>query len=392
MKLKAVILMVTLLFALGASAQASRAASEGEAERQVKSVVDSAIEPLMAKHHVPGMAVGIVANGKTYVFDYGVASAETGKPVTQRTLFEIGSVSKTFTATLAEYAQLSGHLRLSDPTQTYLPSLRGSAFGKVSLLNLGTHTPGGLPLQVPDEIHDNAQLLQYFSTWKPAYAPGTYRTYANPGIGTLGLITAKSMNQGFASLMEQRLFPALGMTSSYIHVPPTKMSDYAQGYTKDGAPIRMKGGVLADEAYGVRTTAADMLRFVQANMNLIDVDSQLQRAITATHTGYFKAGVLTQDLIWEQYAYPVTLTTLHEGNAPAMATTATPVIAIEPPLPPQQNVWINKTGSTNGFGTYVAFIPQKHVGVVLLANRNFPIEDRVSAAYRIVSALVASNQ
>src|SRR5947208_11884557 len=102
---------------------------------------------------------------KTYVFDYGVASAETGKPVTQRTLFEIGSVSKTFTATLAEYAQLNGHLRLSDPTQTYLPSLRGSAFGKVSLLNLGTHTPGGLPLQVPDEVHDNAQLLQYFSTW-----------------------------------------------------------------------------------------------------------------------------------------------------------------------------------------------------------------------------------
>src|SRR5689334_25393540 len=114
MKLKAVILMVTLLFALGAPAQASRAASEG----QVKSVVDSAIEPLIAKHHVPGMAVGIVANGKTYVFDYGMASAETGKPVTQRTLFEIGSVSKTFTATLAEYAQLNGHLRLSDPTQT----------------------------------------------------------------------------------------------------------------------------------------------------------------------------------------------------------------------------------------------------------------------------------
>jgi beta-lactamase class C len=188
------------------------------------------------------------------------------------------------------------------------------------------------------------------------------------------------------------MFPALGMRSSYIHVPTAKMSDYAQGYTKDGAPVRMKGGVLADEAYGVKTTAADMVRFVQANMNLIDVDSKLQRAITATHTGYFTAGVLTQDLIWEQYAYPVALSTLHEGNAPAMAVTPTPAAAIDPPLPPQQNVWINKTGSTNGFGTYVAFVPQKRVGIVLLANKNFPIEERVSAAYRIMSALVASAQ
>src|SRR5438045_642538 len=68
------------LFALGAPAPAYRAASEGQA----RAVVDAASEPLMANHHVPGMAVGIGANGKTYVFDDGVASAETGKPVTQR--------------------------------------------------------------------------------------------------------------------------------------------------------------------------------------------------------------------------------------------------------------------------------------------------------------------
>ncbi|AXF16756.1 class C beta-lactamase [Paraburkholderia caledonica] len=390
MKLKAVSVVATAVFALSAIAPASHAA--GATDGAIKAAVDSAIEPLMAKYHVPGMAIGVIANGKTYVFDYGAASLQTGKPVAQRTLFEIGSVSKTFTATLAAYAQLNGQLKLSDETQKYLPSLRGSAFGKVSLLNLGTHTPGGLPLQVPDDIHDNAQLLQYFNAWKPAYAPGTYRTYANPGIGTLGLITARSMGQDFAPLIEQHMFPALGMRSSYIHVPTAKMSDYAQGYTKDGAPVRMKGGVLADEAYGVKTTAADMVRFVQANMNLIDVDSKLQRAITATHTGYFTAGVLTQDLIWEQYAYPVALSTLHEGNAPAMAVTPTPAAAIDPPLPPQQNVWINKTGSTNGFGTYVAFVPQKRVGIVLLANKNFPIEERVSAAYRIMSALVASAQ
>ncbi|EDZ99298.1 beta-lactamase [Burkholderia sp. H160] len=373
------------LFTLCAAAPASHAAEPVAA--QLKPAVDAAIRPLMAKYHIAGMAVGVIDDGKPYVYNYGVASTQTGKPVTRDTLFELGSVSKTFTATLASYAQLDGKLSLSDGTERYLPTLRGRPFGKVSLLNLGTHTPGGLPLQVPDEIHNDAQLLRYFHDWQPAHAPGTFRTYSNPGIGTLGLISAKSMGQDFTVLMQQRVFPALGMKSTYIDVPAAKMPDYAQGYTKDGAPIRLTGGVISAEAYGVKSTAADMLRFVQANMNLIPLDSQFQRAITDTHTGYFQAGVLTQDLIWEQYPYPVELRTLQAGNSPEMVLNGTPSTEIKPPLPPQQNVWINKTGSTNGFGAYVAFVPQKRIGIVMLANRNFPNEARVSAAHQILTAL-----
>jgi beta-lactamase class C len=145
--------------------------------------------------------------------------------------------------------------------------------------------------------------------------------------------------------------------------------------------------VLSAEAYGIKSTAADMLRFVAANMDLIKLDGKFQRAITATHTGYFKAGVLTQDLIWEQYPYPVELKTLQEGNGSAMVYNATPAVEIKPPQPPQPDVWINKTGSTNGFGTYVAFVPEKHIGIVILANKNFPTEDRVNIAYQILTAL-----
>jgi beta-lactamase class C len=192
--------------------------------------------------------------------------------------------------------------------------------------------------------------------------------------------------------MESHLFPALGMESTYINVPAGKLSDYAEGYTKDGAPIRMSPGVLWAEAYGVRTTAADMVRFVEANMNLIQLDRKVQRAVTDTHTGYFKAGAMTQDLIWEQYPYPVTLQTLLDGNSSAMIFNATPVTEITPPQPPREDVWINKTGSTNGFGAYVAFIPQKRLGIVILANKNFPIDERVSIAYRILTSLANDEQ
>jgi beta-lactamase class C len=356
-------------------------------KERVRSAVEKAIRPVMEKARIPGMAAGIIVAGKTYIFTYGVASTRTRRPVTSDTLFEIGSVTKTFTATLASYAQVSGYLSLSDKTGKYLTSLKGSEFGEVSLLHLGTHTPGGLPLQVPGQIANNDQLLQYFKTWRHTYAPGTYRTYANPGIGTLGWVTAKSMGQDFAALLEQRLFPGLGMKNSYINVPESKMVDYAQGYTKDDAPIRMTKGVLSSEAYGVKTTVADLARFVEANMNLVQVDVKLQRAVKATHTGYFRAGPMTQDLIWEQYPYPVGLKTLLEGNSPAMIYNATPVTKIEPPEEPRDDVLINKTGTTNGFGAYVAFVPAKRLGIVILANKSYPINERVTLAFQILTAL-----
>lgn len=385
MKTTATSVAAVVLFFLCVTTAVSHAADN--LQHRIKSAVDMAIQPVMAKYGIPGMAVGITVAGKPYVFTYGVTSTATRQPVTRDTLFEIGSISKTFTATLASYAQVTGDLSLSDNTSKYLPALQGSKFGNVSLLNLGTHTPGGLPLQVPDDIKNNDELMQYFKDWRPAYKPGAYRTYSNVGIGTLGLITARSMRQDFATLMEQRLFPGLGMKSSYIHVPKSDMANYAQGYTRQDKPIRMDAGVLSSEAYGVKTTAPDMIHFVEDNINPVGLDKQVQRAITETHTGYFQAGPMTQDLIWEQYPYPVTLNALLDGNSSAMALHATPVTKINPPENPRGDVWINKTGSTNGFGAYVAFVPEKRLGIVILANKNYPNDAKVTAAFKILTAI-----
>lgn len=358
----------------------------------IKKTVDAVIAPLMQKDGIHGMAIGVIAQGKPLVFNYGVASVQTRQPVTDHTLFELGSVSKTFTATLTAYAELSGDLSLSDPTSKYLPALRGTPFGGVELVNLGTHTPGGVPLQVPDEIKNDKDLTGYLKAWRPTCEPGTCRTYSNLGIGMLGEITAKSMGGSFGSLMQQRLFPELGMNSTYIDIPAARQADYAQGYTKQGTPTRMSPGMLSAPTYGVKSTAADMLRFVQANMNLLAIADKLQRAVMQTHTGYFRAGPMTQDLVWEQYAYPVTLDALLQGNSTAVILNPTPVSRLSPPQAPSQDVWINKTGSTNGFGAYVAFVPQQKMGIVILANKNFPIDERVRAAHEILVALATTTQ
>jgi beta-lactamase class C len=96
---------------------------------------------------------------------------------------------------------------------------------------------------------------------------------------------------------------------------------------------------------------------------------------------------MTQDLVWEQYDYPVGLKPLLEGNADKVVLQANPVTAMVPPSTPRDDVLINKTGSTNGFAAYVAFVPEKKLGVVLLANKNYPIAARVRAAYEILTRL-----
>lgn len=367
----------------------STAALAAPSSGSTKRAVDAVIPALMAKDGIPGMAVAVTDGGTVQVFNYGVASKNPRLPVTDDTLFELGSVTKTFTATAAAWAQTQHRVSLAGTTAQYLPELRGTPFGSVTLLSLGTHTPGGLALQFPDDVTTYADLMRYFERWRPAYPMGTYRTYSNQGIGLLGLITAKSMDEDFSALMQQRIFPALGLHHTFIVIPPNQRARYAWGYTDDGTPIRMKAGMLADETYGIRTTASDMIRFVQENIDPSGLTPAMRDAVMQTHIGYFRAGAMTQDLIWEQYSYPVALPSLLAGNSYKTIFQPVRVDAIVPAQPPMQNAWLNKTGSTNGFAAYVAFVPSQRLGVVLLANADYPIPDRVAAAYRILNALDA---
>ncbi|QQB32607.1 beta-lactamase [Achromobacter deleyi] len=377
--------------AAGAQAPAARsstapAAAPAKADRAT-AAVDAAVADVMRQYGIAGMAIGVSRDGEQRFFNYGDASRAPRRAVSSDTLFELGSISKTFTVTLAAYAQATGRLSLADSPAKWVPELQGSEFAKLTLVNLATHTAGGFPLQVPDAVQTMAQLMDYLKAWTPQYAPGTRRTYANPGIGMLGVVAARALGEPYVVAMEQRLLPKLGLRDTYLEVPPRKMPDYAQGYDKQDAPVRVNPGVLADEAYGVKSSARDMLRFVEINLGTAPVDATLQRAIAETHTGYYQLGAITQDLIWEQYRYPVSVDDLVHGNSAKVSFETLPVQALQPPLAPQQAVWINKTGATNGFGAYVAFVPSRKLGIVILANRNYPNEARVRLALRLLKAL-----
>ena len=357
------------------------------AQDPIESVVNAAVKPVLQKEGIAGMAVAVTVNGKQHFFNYGVASKETAKPVTENTLFEIGSVSKTYTATLAAYAQASGKLSLSDKASHILPALRGSAFDNISVLQLGTYSAGGLPLQFPAEFDSPDKMLSYYQQWKPLFPAGSHRLYSNPSLGLFGYLAAHSLGQPFDEAMTNTLLPKLGLKHTYLKVPQDQMGLYAQGYNKDDKPVRVGPGALDAEAYGVKTSATDLIAYVEASMKPSRLEKPLQQAIALTHSGYYTVDNMAQGLGWELYRYPITLDQLLAGNSTPMAMEPHKVQWLNPPQPPMENLLINKTGSTGGFGAYVAFVPSKDIGIVILANKNYPNAERIKIAHQILTAL-----
>lgn len=362
-------------------------APPGDTAEQLRGVVDAAIQPVLDAHDIPGMAVALTLDGQVYFYNYGVAELATGKPVTENTLFEVGSVSKTVAAAMTTYAQVTGALSLDDHPSRFLPALAGSAVDAATLIHLGTYTPGGLPLQFPNEVTDHDSMVQYYQQWQPDVAPGVIRRYSNPSIGLMGHLAGIALGDGYDAAVESILYPALNMPNSFIRVPESAMVNYAWGYNADNQPIRVNPGMFDGEAYGVKTTTADFIRFVQANLNPSSLDDSWRQAIEETHRGYFRLNAMTQALAWELYEFPVALDTLLAGSAMGVVMENNPVQRIDPPVIATSPTLYHKTGSTNGFGAYVLFVPAERFGIVMLANRNYPNAARITAAYDILQGI-----
>lgn len=355
-------------------------------EGKIADLAEHSFSSAIADYDIPGLVVGVTIKGKHYFYATGLASREKNKAVSPDTIFELGSISKVFNASLAALAEQRGILNLDEAVSDRLAKLRGSAFGDISLMDLATHTTGGLPLQVPNSIEDVSGLIDWLADWKPRQA-GT-RSYSNVSIGLLGHITADAFGMSFADMTEQVLFPAMGLESTWVAVPTGAMEQYAFGYDRrTNEPIRVNPGVLDAEAYGVKSTARDMLRLLDLELGNIEGSLELTSALERTRQGQTKTPYYVQGMIWEQYPWPTSLDVMVKGAGYSFVGRPKPVERIDPPLPPQQNVILHKTGSTNGFGAYVAFLPGEDLGIVVLANRNYPNKARIQATYDLIQKL-----
>ncbi|RTN22913.1 CMY2/MIR/ACT/EC family class C beta-lactamase [Enterobacter quasimori] len=356
-------------------------------EKQLANVVEKNITPLMKAQSIPGMAVAVIYQGQPHYFTFGKADVAANKPVTPQTLFELGSISKTFTGVLGGDAIAREEISLDDPVTKYWPELAGKQWQGIRLLDLATYTAGGLPLQVPDEVTDSASLLRFYQTWQPQWKPGTTRLYANASIGLFGALAVKPSGMSFEQAMTKRVFQPLRLDHTWINVPKAEEAHYAWGY-RDGKAVHVSPGMLDAEAYGVKTNVQDMASWVVANMAPDNIqNASLKQGITLAQSRYWRVGAMYQGLGWEMLNWPVDAKTVIEGSDNKVALAPLPAREVHPPAPPVKASWVHKTGSTGGFGSYVAFIPQKQLGIVMLANKSYPNPARVDAAYRILDAL-----
>ena len=366
---------------------ASAAFAAPMSEKQLAEVVERTFTPLMNAQAIPGMAVAVIYQGQPHYFTFGKADVAANKPVTPQTLFELGSISKTFTGVLGGDAIARGEVALDDPVAKYWPELTGKQWQGIRMLDLATYTAGGLPLQVPDEVTDTASLLRFYQNWQPQWKPGTTRLYANASIGLFGALAVKPSGMSYEQAMTTRVFKPLKLDHTWINVPKAEEAHYAWGY-REGKAVHVSPGMLDAEAYGVKTNVKDMASWVIANMKPDSLQApSLKQGIALAQSRYWRVGAMYQGLGWEMLNWPVDAKTVVGGSDNKVALAPLPVAEVNPPAPPVKASWVHKTGSTGGFGSYVAFIPEKQLGIVMLANKSYPNPARVEAAYRILDAL-----
>lgn len=358
------------------------------AEAKIAELAEHSFSSAIADYDIPGLVVGVTLQGNHYFYATGLAARENNIAVSPDTIFELGSIGKIFNVSLAALAEGRGDLDLGAAVSDHIGALQGSAFDDISLMDLATHTTGGLPLQVPKVVQDVPELINWLANWQPRLK-GT-RSYSNVSIGLLGHITVNALGMDYAEALEQILFPSIGLENTWVEVPARAMDQYAFGYDRrTNAPIRVNPGVFDAEAYGVKSTARDMLRLLDLELSITESSPELTTALERTRQGQTKTPYYVQGMVWEQYPWPVKLEQMVKGAGYNFNPNPRPVERFNPPMPPQRNVILNKTGSTNGFGGYVALLPGDGLGIVVLANRNYPNKARIRATYDLIQKLMS---
>jgi D-alanyl-D-alanine-carboxypeptidase/D-alanyl-D-alanine-endopeptidase len=305
-----------------------------------------------------GMVIGVVDEHGSQVFAAGKMDNGTDQDVNSDTLFEIGSITKTFTVLLLEDMVNRGEMKLDDPVEKYLPeSVKVPSHGskKITLQNLAAQD-SGLPFDGTNMIQRDPRnifadytaenLYTFLTGYSLTQDPGAEFRYSNAGIALLGNAIERKTGRDFESLVRERICTPLHMDSTYVVVPADLKPRLATGHDDDGN--RHPGMILQViiPAGGIRSTTNDLLKYVSANIGL--QQTALTPLMKKTHP----------------IRHPESLDPI-EGS---MGATAMPWYDLRAYQKPDMD-FRGHGGGTAAFSTYAGFDLKRRRGVVVLSNK-----------------------
>jgi len=249
------------------SALSSRAAAQIAPMLAPKQRAMGAIEDYAEAHRrwfgLPGMTVSVTSpTGFSSVVNTGFANLDAQAPIAADTLFQIGSISKSFTAALLHQYASEGRLKLSDRIVRILPGAPLPPNSPIEVQHLLDHVAG---------IPGDAPLFVSGGLWT-AYAPGKHWNYSNTGYELLGLLAVHIGGKPLDRLLAERLYRPMGMIRTRGAITSADRLLYAQGYEPAdlaipfvrGTPLRPAAWIDSTSAAGsTASTAADMMRYLQ---------------------------------------------------------------------------------------------------------------------------------
>lgn len=242
---------------------------------------DADVAKLVADRNAPRPGQGIVIGlldpgGQRFVAGGSGVAAK----VDRNTLFEIGSISKVFTALLLADMVNKGEVSLDDPAEKYLPKghhMPQRNGRQITLRDLSTHR-SGLPrmaddLGRADGVDDpfagygEDKLLAFLDRYQLTRDVGSQWEYSNLGFGLLGYLLSRAAHSDYEALVRQRITGPLGMKDTMIALPPRLAARLAPPFDRYMRPAKVWNMTLFAPAGGIRSSAADMLIFAKAALD-----------------------------------------------------------------------------------------------------------------------------
>jgi CubicO group peptidase (beta-lactamase class C family) len=309
--------------------------------------IDSAIRVYIHQPNTVGLSVGIINKGQISTYGYGETAKGKAQLPDANTVFEIGSITKTFTATLLAHYVLAGKLKLTDPITTYLPDsvAANKSLQKITLVQLSNHTSGlpslpanffmhaDLDMLNPYKNYDKRQLFAYLKNCTLLTTPGEVSAYSNMGVGLLGLILEKVSGKSFEQMVNDVICKPLGMQSTAQMLSPALSQKFVSVYNQGGAATPAWDFGALKACGSLHSTITDLLQYAKANMQ---TSGTLAKEFALTHQVTFNKK--------EQIGLGWFI--IKVGNA--------------------DHYFHN--GGTYGSSSFLAFNAEKNVGVVILSN------------------------